>query len=121
MAKAQYNARRQFLKTIPAIAAAGIATPALAEAETPVMRAYREWLAFRNWLHSSTADMPDQVFDGLCDDRLALERAMFEIPSQNLQDATLKLLAFTDNGNDFSDDGRETGARLVREIKDFAA
>lgn len=104
-----------------AIAAAGRATPALAEAETPVARAYREWLAYRNWLHGNMADMPDEVFDDLCDDRRALERAMFEIPSQNLQDAALKLLAFTDNGSDFSDDGRETGARLIREIKEFAA
>lgn len=121
MAKVKYNTRRQFLKAIPAFAVVGATTPALAATETPVMRAYRDWLAFRDRLNSETDGMSDDEFSDLCSERLAMERAMFDLPSASLHDAALKLLAFTDNGNDFQDDCRDTGARLVREIEAFAA
>lgn len=84
-------------------------------AETPVRRAYGEWLEYRNWLNNETADLPDETFDELCNRRREMEVAMFALPSRDASDVLLKLLALNDNGNDFSDDGACSGMRILAE------
>lgn len=110
--------RRRFLRAAP-VAGAAVAIPALSKAgapETPVTRAYREWKAYRDWLHNGTSEMPDDEFDALCGKRQAMEIAMFGLPNVDLRDAVLKLMAWTDCGEELADDDRCTGAGLLKEM-----
>ncbi|TJZ91602.1 hypothetical protein FA743_10930 [Paracoccus gahaiensis] len=114
--------RRSLFKAAPAALLVG-AMPAVSMAEashTPVIRAYLEWKTYSDWLNNGTGDIPDEDFDVLVERRYSMELAMFDLPSQDLRDATLKLMAFTDGGSDFSDDFYNTGMRLVKELGNMA-
>lgn len=117
--------RRRLLGAVPAFGFAGLMAAgvdaAVSAAETPVRRAYAEWKALRDFMQYDTADMPEEDFDALCDRSTEMERAMFALPNRNIADAVLKILAFTDGGNDFGEDGHGTGLRLVKEAGLLAA
>lgn len=93
------------------------ATEAVLATETPVKAAYREWLAYRNWLNVGTDGMDDSDFDDLCDVRRGMEAVIYDMPTKNPADVLLKLLVLNDNGNDFSDDAFETGRRMLTEAR----
>lgn len=80
-----------------------------------------EWLAYHNWLETATGGMDESDFDDLCDKRLEMETAIYDLPSQGPSDVLLKLLVLNDNGNDFSDDGMGTGIRLLAEARALVA
>lgn len=115
--------RRDLFKSAPAAILVG-AFPGVAmsdQPDTPIAKAYKEWKAYRDWLEAETdIDTSDDEFDALVDRRHDMEKALFGLPSKDLRDATLKLMAFTDCGADFSDDGFGTGQRLLRELGSFA-
>lgn len=46
---------------------------------------------------------------------------MYDLPSHSIEDAALKLSAYTDCGNDFSEDGKGTGKRLLPELTEAHA
>lgn len=101
-----------------AVALPALAVPVVAEAaETPVKVAYREWLAYRNWLNVGTDGIENDEFDELCDVRRDMEVVIYDMPSEGPEDILLKLLVLNDNGNDFSDDDCETGVRLLTEAR----
>lgn len=108
--------RRDLIKAAP-VALVGCTLPVQAETETPVMKAYREWKACRDWIDSETGGMADEEFDAICDLRRDMEFAMFDLPNADLRDAALKLLAYTDCGHDFAEDGYGTASRLMREMR----
>lgn len=93
--------RRNLLKALPAVgimpAVAGF--PALADADTPVMRLFREREKHRAYLDSPEGlALPDPEFNavlGVCHD---LEVRMINTPSQCAQDFIAKLLSWTDEG-----------------------
>lgn len=115
--------RRDLFKAAPAAILIGALPGASLAAywDTPIAKAYAEWKAYRDWLETETdITTSDDEFDALVDRRHDMEKALFGLPSRDLRDATLKLMAFTDCGADFSDDGFGTGQRLLRELGSFA-
>ncbi|MDH2327833.1 hypothetical protein QCN27_13260 [Cereibacter sp. SYSU M97828] len=109
--------RRDMIKIAPmAACAAAVSTAAFsAPQETPVAIAYREWAAFAAAVHGAPREMPDKLFDAMCDKRHDMERAMFAIPAVTINDTMLKLLAYTDHANDFTSDGDNTPEKILRE------
>lgn len=107
--------RRTLLVAMPAAMAVGNASMA-SDGETHVMKLFREWKAFRDWLEAENAGMPDNQFNELLARRYDMEMSMFAVRSVDLRDAALKLLAFTDMGRDFANDCHDTGGRLLAEI-----
>lgn len=129
MASGQYSgttaakevpSRRQLLKLAPAAGMAALlaaAVPVIAQAqtETPVAMAYREWAAFAACIRDGSDHLLDDAFQEMCQRRYEMEMAMFDIPSQSVEDVMLKLMAYTDHGNDFMSDGKHTPEAILRE------
>ncbi|MDQ7776259.1 MAG: hypothetical protein Q4615_10395 [Paracoccus aminovorans] len=96
--------RRALLKLAPAVLAAG-AVPAAAlcvvdPAETPVMRAYREWEALYAFLNrDDRGGLSADDWNSECDRRIEIEDQMMEMPAQNARDIIAKVLAYTANGD----------------------
>lgn len=82
---------------------------------TPVMRAFAEWRAITATMGSPEAPISELAFEAMVVKRLAIERAMFAIPCEAASDSILKLLAYTDMGEDFVDDDFSTGTALLKE------
>lgn len=104
MAKAKHNlmpgetqvSRRTLMAAAPA---AGIATliagavPGQAMAETPVMRAYREWREFSNYVNGpATKGFSDDAIEALADRLTAFVGRVIAAPSQCDLDLVLKFL-----------------------------
>lgn len=83
--------------------------------QTPVARAYREWSAYNDWLN--TAALTEDEFDACCAIRRRKVDAVRAAPTQGAEDVLRKLLAFTDNGTDFSDDGYRNGVAILAEAR----
>lgn len=107
--------RRALLIALPATMAAGNSSMA-SEHETPVMASFREWKAFRDWLEAASIGMPDDPFNEMLARQYDMEIAMIALPSADLRDAALKLLAFKDMGREFSNDSDNTAGQLLAEI-----
>ncbi len=120
MAKAKHNdmpaennglSRRNLLTAAPLVAlsaalAAGDVNAAVVEAltagqaETPVMRALREWDALYLYLNSDAArELSEDDFDAECDRRRAMELRLAGIPSVGISDFAAKVLALTNHGD----------------------
>lgn len=82
---------------------------------TPVAVAYREWAAFASCIREGSDHLLDDAFEDMCQKRYEMEMAMFDIPSQSVEDVMLKLMAYTDLGNDFMTDGKHTPEAIIRE------
>ncbi len=107
--------RRALLVALPAAVVAANASMA-SDHETSVMASFREWKAFRDWLEAESAGMPDDHFNEMVARQYDMELSMFTLSSIDLRDAVLKLVAFTDMGQDFANDHDDTGGRLMAEI-----
>lgn len=112
--------RRTLLAALPAVAGIAPAVATGAAGETPVSVAYREWKAFYDWIENEIAGMPDDEFREYCDRRGIMESAMIAMPSANVRNAALKLLAFTGCGDCLADDGYGTLERLLKEVEAMA-
>jgi hypothetical protein len=110
--------RRNFIAGLAA--APLISVPTAAPTETPVSKAYRECRAFRDWLDNDTRGMDEAEFDAMLDRRHQMELALFDLPNTDLRDAALKLMAYSDCGNDLSEDGLGTARRLFMELGELA-
>ena len=86
--------RRELLTAAPALALAG---PVQAEAETPVMQLFRQWVEVTPKLRAaSKADAPD--FEELLERQTDLEDAMLRTPSVDARDFAAKVLAYCHEG-----------------------
>lgn len=93
--------RRQILAASPAVCLGAVirGTAAAAQAETPVMRLFREWQPIADWLNGpegDTASQPD--FHRVNAVRLALEDRMIGEPAQSATDVLAKMVAYTHYG-----------------------
>lgn len=80
--------------------------------ETPVAAAYREWATFSHWLNKVASD---DEFDAQVDRRTEMEEALFDLPAEGVEDVMLKLMVYSDHGNDVRSDYYETPERIIRE------
>lgn len=94
--------RRSLLTAAPALALAGCALPAMAEAETPVAVLFREWAKL--WARSRdlsgmemTGDM-EREQDRVEDRMIELEKAMRDTPKRDMVDVLMAVNATTNFG-----------------------
>lgn len=84
--------------------------------KTPVMIAFAEWKRFtEEMLESPASPVSEADFEARVIQRLAMKQALFALPCESGTDSILKLLAYTDMGEDFIDDDNCTGASLLKE------
>lgn len=85
--------RRDLMWAAPAALLAG-AVPAVAEPETPVMKAYREYVAYREWLNGPATDgFPCDLFDRKVENLNRLVERIADTPSQCPSDTAIKFFA----------------------------
>lgn len=92
--------RRHLLGATPAILA-GLAVPAVAESETPIIAKFREWERFWNYLNTdeAVASLTDEEFDDACQRRRDMECEIVAMPARDARDFLAKVLAETANGD----------------------
>lgn len=90
-ARGKFN-RRALLAALPAALAVG-AVPTIAAIETPVIQAYREYLAHTKWIEDS--DLEEDAVDAATDESERLLRRMIDTPAQGPADTAVKFLAVT--------------------------
>lgn len=100
---------------------AAVALPAMAtasEAQTPILKLFRELRAHLEWADGPATDaMSDEEFNKVCAERREIEERLFAMPCQNSMDVLAKLVAFTSNGIDFADDEGDRGLGILAEAK----
>lgn len=84
--------RRSLLTAAAAVPFAAL--PAVAQAETPVERIFREWQAARN-VEEATSGDDDAVYEAAWQARFAVEERLMAEPSQNRRDWMLKICAWS--------------------------
>lgn len=90
--------RRSFLAAAPAAAVTG-ALPAAAETDTPVMRLFREWRAFTEWLEGPQSNsVPQAEYNAMCGQAAEMLDEIIAAPSMRHADTALKLFAVIENG-----------------------
>lgn len=88
--------RRDLLTTLPALAVSIPSTAIAQEPETEIMRLFREWQVYYEWIEGfGTNGMSDEAFNRVCDGLSEIEHKILSVPCKDPRDFVAKVVSWT--------------------------